>query len=148
MGLIMTLQGLTKKEKLIFDKANEVLAKGVSASQFSQMFFSPNGELSALWTSDDEKKVVAESKLFVWLQQQLSNMRLSESQQFEKEVEKASGRLTITVPKSLHAALKREASGEGVSLSELIRLKLGYPYKTLTSLLTDEQYRPPQRTRF
>ena len=143
----MPLQGLTKKEQLIYDKANEVLAKGVSASQFSQMFFSPSGELSALWSTDDEKKTVAESELFKWLQEQLADLRTAEAKQFEKEVESSSGRLTITVPKSLHAALKREASREGVSLSELIRLKLGYPYKTLTSLLTEEQYTPTHRTR-
>jgi hypothetical protein len=49
------------------------------------------------------------------------------------------------MPKSLHAALKREAAKEGVSLSELIRLKLGYPYHLLTSILAqDENIIPPQ----
>ncbi len=45
----------------------------------------------------------------------------------------AGGRLTVSVPRRLHVALKREAAGEGVSLSELIRLKLSWPYRQVTS---------------
>ena len=41
----------------------------------------------------------------------------------------------MVVPKSLHAALKREAVQEGISLSELIRLKLGVAYRDIAGLL-------------
>jgi predicted HicB family RNase H-like nuclease len=52
-----------------------------------------------------------------------------ELRSFEADLERVSGRLTVVVPKSLHAALRAEAVREGISLSELIRLKLGVPYR-------------------
>ena len=57
------------------------------------------------------------------------------SARFERETRSSSGRLTVVVPRSLHGALKGEAANEGVSLSELIRLKLAVPYRQMTELL-------------
>jgi hypothetical protein len=62
---------------------------------------------------------------------------------YRGEVAQASGRLTLNLPRSLHAALKREAASEGVSLNELIRLKLGLVYRDALQALMASQ--PPSR---
>ena len=61
---------------------------------------------------------------------------------FEADIEQLSGRLTVVVPKSLHAALREEATREGISLSELIRLKLGLPYRLTSKWIARGQEHP------
>jgi len=67
--------------------------------------------------------------------------------EFEKEIAAHSGRLTVVVPKSLHAALKKEAAQEGVSLSELIRLKLGVAYRDVADRLVARDHSEPGKKR-
>ncbi|HMC88916.1 MAG TPA: toxin-antitoxin system HicB family antitoxin [Gemmataceae bacterium] len=43
-----------------------------------------------------------------------------------------SGRFVVRVPRSLHAALEREAENEGVSLNQLVVAKLAAQLSTLT----------------
>jgi hypothetical protein len=45
-----------------------------------------------------------------------------------------SGRFVVRVPKSLHAALEREASAEGVSLNQLVVAKLSHRLERLAGL--------------
>jgi predicted HicB family RNase H-like nuclease len=135
---------LNEKEQAIYEKAKKVLEKGITASEFSERFFSPQGELQSIYQTKKGKEQFVTSELYKWLQEQLAHLRIAGAKEFEHETEQASGRLTIMIPKSLHSALKKEAAREGVSLSELIRLKLGYPYRLLTSLLSDEHKRQSQ----
>lgn len=122
---------LTSKERAIHDEARALLSKDVSAPEFSARFFGPDGLLRGLWATSEERKAVTRSELYKWLQQRLAELRRREGEAFEREMESLSGRLTVVVPKSLHAGLKREAQREGVSLSELIRLKLGMAYQDM-----------------
>ena len=131
-------QELNQKEQRLFDSAKNLLEKGTNAVDFSRRFFSSGGKLQELCENQKEKEKLVKSELYKWLQNELAQLRKNEAIEFEEEVQKLSGRLTVVVPKSLHAALKREAMREGVSLSELIRLKLGYPYQLLTSLLSED----------
>ena len=75
------------------------------------------------------------SELHRWLKEKYEQLRLTDAAKFERETKVASGRLTIAVPRSLHAALKSEAAAEGVSLSELMRLKLSMPYRQMANML-------------
>jgi predicted HicB family RNase H-like nuclease len=75
------------------------------------------------------RRAIVGSDLYRWLQASLASLRREEAAEFDRQVESVSGRLTVVVPKSLHAALKNEARAEGVSLSELVRLKLSLPYR-------------------
>ena len=130
------MKHLTKTEQAICRDAQRMLAEKASAALFSSYFFGPTGSLRQLWKNEAERKQVVASELYQWLSERLAELRTQEAQAFDQEVETFSGRLTIVVPKSLHAALKREAVHEGVSLSELIRLKLGVAYRTMAQLLT------------
>ena len=51
---------------------------------------------------------------------------------------KKSGRFVVRLPKSLHAALEREAASEGVSLNQLVLAKLAVGLGRLTSLAHEE----------
>jgi predicted HicB family RNase H-like nuclease len=46
---------------------------------------------------------------------------------------KKSGRFVVRLPRSLHAALEREADREGVSLNQLVVAKLAAQLKTLAA---------------
>lgn len=120
---------LNKKERHLFEEAQQMLADGTDALEFSSHFFGHHGALSGLGSDRKARRKLTESELYKWLQHQVGLLRKQEAASFEKELEAASGRLTITIPKSLHVALKQEARNEGISLSELIRLKLGFSYR-------------------
>lgn len=136
----MDVKTLNKTEREIYQEAEQLRVRGSSAPAFSARFFGSDGLLRKLWKTDAERKAVVASELYQWLKKCLTGIRDREAAEFEKEVASLSGRLTVVVPKSLHAALKREAVQEGISLSELIRLKLGVAYRDVAGLLVTHDH--------
>jgi predicted HicB family RNase H-like nuclease len=126
---------LSPAEQEVYRQATEMLARDVDAAAFSSRFFGPKGELRGLATNREERRQILGTELYRWLKAEYTRLRQEDTEQFEKDLKTGPGRLTVVVPRSLHTALKSEASGEGVSLSELIRLKLTMPYRQMTSLL-------------
>lgn len=122
-------------EKRLRDLAEELIETGTDAPAFSARFFGPKGELSRLAKTRKERERLLGTALYRWLKERYEELRLRDAARFERETKAASGRLTVAVPRSLHAALKSEAAAEGVSLSELIRLKLSIPYRQMANLL-------------
>jgi predicted HicB family RNase H-like nuclease len=116
-------------EKTLLREAEALLKKGATAPEFSAHFFGPKGKIPSLCRTQEQRAALSKTSAYKQLQRMLSTLRSKEAKVFEKEIEQLSGRVTITVPRSLHAALKREAAFEHVSLSELMRLKLSVPYK-------------------
>lgn len=142
----MNVRTLNKTEREIYREAESLRERGIAAPVFSARFFGSDGLLRTLWKTDGERKAVIGSELYRWLKDCLGGIRDRDVAAFEKEVAALSGRLTVVVPKSLHAALKREAVQEGISLSELIRLKLGVAYRDIAGLLvTSGPLEPEQR---
>jgi predicted HicB family RNase H-like nuclease len=135
----MSVSHPSPAEKSIYDEARRLLSEGTTAADFSSRFFAAGGALAKLSRNEDQRKALVTSDLYRWLKERLNELRRQEADTFESEVQQASGRLTITVARSLHAALKEEARYEGVSLSELIRLKLSIPYKTTARLQLSER---------
>ena len=115
--------------------ASQLLQSGTDAPTFSSRFFGPKGELSVLGKTREDREEIVDSELYRWLRARYEELRLRDASRFEQDIKSASGRLTVAVPRSLHAALKSEAAAEGVSLSELIRLKLSVPYRQVANLL-------------
>jgi len=127
---------LSEPEQQIYREAVAMLARGVDAVSFSARFFGSEGRLTQLGHHREERRRILDSELYRWLKAKYEELRQRDGAEFERELKSVSGRLTVVVPKSLHAALKGEASSEGVSLSEQIRLKLTIPYRQMTGLLT------------
>ncbi len=126
---------LDPRERQIYLKATELLEEDMDAPGFSALFFGPESELARLGKGREERQAILRSELYRWLKARYEELRFRDAGRFEQETRAASGRLTVVVPRSLHAALKGEAASEGVSLSELIRLKLAVPYRQMTALL-------------
>lgn len=125
-----------KTDKALQNEAKRLLKKGATASEFSANFFGQDGKLTALCSTPTERKELVSSEIYRWLQQQLATLRTQEAEIFDQETKALSGRVTIVIPKSLHAALKQEANSEGVSLSELMRLKLAVKFSQSARRLT------------
>ncbi len=123
-------------DKALQSEAKKMLKSGVTAPDFSAHFFGPAGKLSSLCATPADRKQMISSEIYRWLQQQLAVLRSQEAEEFNQETKALSGRVTIVIPKSLHAALKREATSEGVSLSELMRLKLAVKFSQSAKRLT------------
>lgn len=83
--------------------------------KFSQAIFGPGGLLEGASRTVEERKALVPTDLYKWLQGQLAELRRKEVQEFEAETAALSGLATISIPKSMHAALKREAKFEGRS---------------------------------
>lgn len=141
---MLNVKTLSDDEKRIYKAATKVLEQGTTVAAFTDTFFGPKGMLLLLWKTKADREAVVKSELYQWLQQQAAQLRHKEAQAFAKEVESHSGRLTVVVAKSLHGALRTEAVEEGVSLSELIRLKLSLPYSEAISLLSAKAGRKKQ----
>jgi predicted HicB family RNase H-like nuclease len=133
---MLSMKTLTGDEKVIYRAAVEALRQGTTVAAFTEQFFGPEGMLRRLATTKAEREALVKTKLYQWLQQQVAELRRTEAKAFNHEVATLSGRLTVVVAKSLHAALRREAVEEGVSLAELIRLKLSLPYREAVALLS------------
>mgnify|MGYP001566508706 CR=1 FL=1 len=118
-------------KRVIYKEARRLLSRNVTAPELSARFFGQGGLLGTLSKAESERRALVSSELYKWLQAQYTELRQREVREFERQISELSGRLTVVVPKSLHAALKREAVHEGVSLSELIRLKLGVSYSVM-----------------
>ncbi len=126
---------LSAPEVEIYREAARLLEQRVDAPAFSARFFGSGGELAKLGRGREARQAIIESELYKWLKARYTELRLRDAARFEQETRAAAGRLTVVVPRSLHGALKSEATSEGVSLSELIRLKLAVPYRQMTDLL-------------
>ncbi|HEX9736579.1 MAG TPA: toxin-antitoxin system HicB family antitoxin [Thermoanaerobaculia bacterium] len=140
--MVMNEAKLSPREREIHRQATQLLERGVDAPTFSARFFGPQGALAQLGQGRETRERILRSELYGWLKARFEELRLRDAASFEQETRTASGRLTVVVPRSLHAALKSEASSEGVSLSELIRLKLAVPYRQVTDLLLPRGPRP------
>ena len=128
-------KNLTEPERQIHQVATEILSAGTDAPSFTARFFGPQGELSRLWKTGEDRQRIVRSELYRWLKAEIEQIRARDAARFEQELKLSPSRLTVVVPRSLHAALKSEAASEGVSLSELIRLKLSIPYRQMAALL-------------
>ncbi len=126
---------LNKAEEHLKETATRMLQAGTDAPTFSARFFGPKGELRGLGETRKDRELILRSELYRWLKEKYEELRLRDAAAFEQDIKVASGRLTVAVPRSLHAALKSEAAAEGVSLSELIRLKLSIPYRQIANIL-------------
>lgn len=132
------ISSLSEPEQRIYRLAKELLAQNADATSFSDRLFGPQGEVSRLAKDPEDRERILRSDLYRWLKAKYTELRQQGAEEFDKEL-RPSSRLTVVVPRSLHLALKGEAASEGISLSELIRLKLAVPYRQMTQLLLSKK---------
>jgi hypothetical protein len=119
-------------------RVQEVLAEKQTTVELSETLFGPNGLFAQVGQTREQREKLLQHPLYQKAQARLSEVRQAEVARFEADLEAFESppeRLTIQIPRSLHAALRAEAAREGVSLPELVQLKLGFPYLLLAQAL-------------
>lgn len=113
----------------------ELLGAELTATELGRKLFGPKGLFTEIGSTPKRRAALVKRGIYRQAQARITELQRQEAERFETESgaaqQRLSGRLTIQIPRSLHAALKAEALREGVSLAELIRLKLGHPYREL-----------------
>ncbi len=125
--------------KTLERKVASLLRKDTSAVKLSEELFGTRGVFAQAGKTRKQREALVKRPIFRQAQARLTEIQAREAAQFEADIAatalKLSGRLTVQIPKSLHAALKAEAVREGVSLAELMRLKLGFPYRDIAGVI-------------
>ena len=111
----------------LLEEARDFERKGADSASFSNHFFSQGGRLSRVVHSKEEWDAFVKSDVYRKIKEIDGKLRKRDIETFEAAIQAASGRLTVIVPKSLHVGLRLEAEKEGVSMAELIRVKLACP---------------------
>ncbi len=124
---------MSKAEELL--RAAEELAHSVTSwADLSNALFDPlEGIVSRSFETRAEREAFMQTEEYRQIRQLLEEARdrfgLSAG-----ATPKRSGRLVVSLPRSLHAALEREAAVEGVSLNQLVIAKLALQLKDLAGV--------------
>lgn len=130
---------IEKRSKSWDTRVREALTEKQTTVALSEAMFGHDGLFAEVGRTQEDREKLLQHPLYQEAHARLTELRQREVAQFEsrlKALESRPARLTIQIPRSLHAALRAEAAREGVSLSELVRLKLVLPYALLTDGLT------------
>jgi hypothetical protein len=127
------------KRLTLLESAKKLAASATTWADLSNALFDPvDGILAKAYPNREERAAFIRSKEYEGIRG-LIDAAIARTGLIEGATPKKSGRFVVRLPQTLHAALEREAGREGVSLNQLVVVKLAVP---LTRLYTA----PPTRT--
>jgi hypothetical protein len=113
----------TKNQQLL-QKAKRAAAKATTWADLSNALFDPQvGLLVRAYSSPEERARFVKTNEYNEIQELLTDA-MERTGLVEGASPAKSGKFVVRLPKSLHAALDREAAAEGVSLNQLVVAKL------------------------
>lgn len=117
---------LASKASQTLKRAKELVAEGVDAPTFWNSLFGVGALYGRLFSTEAER--TAFTKTYEW-KQIFELMDTLDDPVFDNADDaqvaaSANGAISVRIPRSLHAALLREAKAEGVSLNQLCASKL------------------------
>jgi HicB-like protein involved in pilus formation len=123
-----------KKSSKILKSAQEVASSVESWADLSNALFNPaDGLLTKAYPTREEREAFMKTEAYAAIRK-LRETAIRETGLVEGATpKKKSGRFMVRLPKSLHAALEREANEEGVSLNQLVVTKLALQMSQLVS---------------
>ena len=122
-----------KKSSEILKSARDIAPSVESWADLSNALFDPvNGLLTKAYPTREEREAFLKTKEYGAIRKLLETA-IEETGLIEGATPKKSGRFMVRLPKSLHAALEREAKEEGVSLNQLVVTKLAVQMSQLMS---------------
>lgn len=124
---------MSKAEELL--RAAEELARSVASwADLSNALFDPiEGIVSRAFETRAEREAFVQTEEYRKIRQLLEEAR-DRFGLCAGATSKRSGRFVVSLPRSLHAALEREAAAEGVSLNQLVLAKLALQLKDLAGV--------------
>ena len=118
----------------LLKKAQKLARSAESWADLSNALFDPvEGIVSLAFETRAEREAFAKTAEYKKIRQLIDQAR----DQFglvAGATPKKSGRFVLRLPRSLHAALEREAAAEGVSLNQLVVAKLAAQLRNLTGV--------------
>ncbi|MEE8452104.1 MAG: toxin-antitoxin system HicB family antitoxin [Thermoguttaceae bacterium] len=124
---------MSKKPSEILKSARDVASSVESWADLSNALFNPvDGLLMKAYPTREEREAFLKTKEYGAIRKLLETA-MDETGLIEGATPKKSGKFMVRLPRSLHAALEREAAEEGVSLNQLVVTKLAIQMSQLTS---------------
>ena len=112
------------KSSRVLESATELASSAESWADLSNALFDPNdGLVARAYPTRDERAAFMKTKEYRAIHQ-LIDAAVQRTGLVDGATPKKSGRFLVRLPRSLHAALQREAVQEGVSLNQLVVAKL------------------------
>jgi len=120
------------KDQEILTKAQHLAASCETWADLSNALFDPDkGLVSQAYPSRGEREEFAKTREYKAVRGLIA-AAMQRTGLVDGATPRKSGRFVVRLPKSLHAALEREAAAEGVSLNQLVVVKLSVGLGKLT----------------
>jgi hypothetical protein len=124
---------MNNKATELLQAAKKLAASASTWADLSNALFDPlDGILAKAYPTREERRLFMRSKEYKEISG-LIDAAIARTGLVEGATPKKSGRFVVRLPQTLHAALEREAGREGVSLNQLVVVKLAVPLSRLYS---------------
>jgi hypothetical protein len=121
-----------KNADRVLQQAKKVAATVETWADLSNALFDPvQGIITRTYPTRADREVFVKTEQYQKIRKLLADA-IEMHGLVEGATPRKSGRFVVRVPRSLHAALEREAEKEGVSLNQLVVAKLAAQLNTLT----------------
>jgi HicB family len=122
---------MTKADQIL-EQAKELARSAETWADLSNALFDPvHGLITRAYPSRAEREAFLKTRQYKQIRGLLAEAMDSRGL-VEGATPQKSGRFVVRLPRSLHAALEREATREGVSLNQLVVAKLAAQLHALT----------------
>ena len=124
---------MKSKPSAILDRAKDVASSAATWADLSNALFNPvDGLITKAYPARGEREAFMKTAEYRAIRE-LLQAAMDRSGLVEGATPQKSGRFVVRLPKTLHAALEREAREEGVSLNQLVVTKLAVQMSQLLS---------------
>jgi predicted HicB family RNase H-like nuclease len=121
-----------KNADRILEQARDLARSTETWADLANALFDPvNGLITRAYPARAEREAFLKTEQYKKIRELLGHA-IDAHGLVEGATPKKSGRFVVRLPRSLHAALEREAETEGVSLNQLVVAKLAAQLNTLT----------------
>lgn len=126
------------KKSVILKSARELAKKAKTWADFSNALFDPfDGELVRALPTQEDREAFRKTKEYREIRA-LLQQKMGETGLVRGATPTKSGKFVVRLPRSLHAALEKEAEAEGTSLNQLVVTKLAVQLDNLAGEKTEK----------